>query len=66
MEEHFVTYKQALALKELGFDKPCWCYFVNDVFFDSPSESGTRSLGSDSNSARFEVLFTFLQIEFLN
>jgi len=35
MEEHFVTYEQALALKELGFDKPCWCYFVNDVFFDS-------------------------------
>jgi len=23
MEEHFVTYNQALALKELGFDEPC-------------------------------------------
>ena len=23
MEKHFVTYKQALALKELGFDEPC-------------------------------------------
>ena len=19
----------------IGFDEPCWCYFVNDVFFDS-------------------------------
>jgi len=35
MKEHFVNYNQALALKELGFDEPCWCYFVNDVFFDS-------------------------------
>jgi hypothetical protein len=35
MEKEFVTYDQALALKELGFDEPCWCYFVNDVFFDS-------------------------------
>ena len=35
MEDLFATYEQALALKELGFDKPCWCYFVNDVFFDS-------------------------------
>ena len=23
MEEHFVNYNQALALKELGFDEPC-------------------------------------------
>jgi hypothetical protein len=24
MEKHFVTYNQALALKELGFDEPCF------------------------------------------
>jgi len=24
MEEYFVTYEQALALKELGFDEPCF------------------------------------------
>ena len=24
MEEHFVNYNQALALKELGFDEPCF------------------------------------------
>ena len=28
MEKHFVTYEQALALKELGFDEPCWSYFI--------------------------------------
>ncbi len=26
MEDLFVTYKQALALKELGFDEPCFRY----------------------------------------
>ena len=28
MEKHFATYTQALALKELGFDEPCWSYFI--------------------------------------
>ena len=32
MEKQFVTYEQSLALKELGFDELCWCYFINDVF----------------------------------
>ena len=27
MTEHFVTYEQALALKELGFDEPCFMSF---------------------------------------
>ena len=31
MENQFVAYTQALALKELlGFDEPCFCYFDND------------------------------------
>ena len=27
MEKEFVTYEQALALKELGFDEPCFGYY---------------------------------------
>ena len=27
MEKEFVTYEQALALKELGFDEPCWAWW---------------------------------------
>jgi hypothetical protein len=27
MEKEFVTYEQSLALKELGFDEPCFGYF---------------------------------------
>lgn len=30
MDKEFVTYKQALALKELGFDEKCFCYFDNE------------------------------------
>ena len=30
MEKEFVTYNQALALKELGFDEPCLGLYHND------------------------------------
>jgi len=34
MEEHFVNYNQALALKELGFDEPCLgIYYGNEKNF---------------------------------
>ena len=35
MEKEFCTYTQALRLKALGFDEPCWCYFMGDVFNSS-------------------------------
>jgi hypothetical protein len=28
MEKEFIPYEQALALKELGFDEPCFGYYV--------------------------------------
>lgn len=30
MKELFVPYEQALALKELGFNEPCFSYYKND------------------------------------
>jgi hypothetical protein len=27
MEKEFITYEQALTLKELGFDEPCWAWW---------------------------------------
>ena len=49
MEEHFVTYEQALALKELGFDEPClggwakpgdwWWHPDSDITIDGPLKS---------------------------
>jgi hypothetical protein len=36
MEKEFVPYEQALALKELGFDEPCFGYFyTEDKFFET-------------------------------
>ena len=29
MEKEFIPYEQALALKELGFDEPCFGYYVD-------------------------------------
>ena len=29
MENEFIPYEQALALKELGFDEPCIGYYYN-------------------------------------
>jgi hypothetical protein len=32
MHEHFVTYNQALTLKELGFDEPCFgFYYMKEI-----------------------------------
>jgi hypothetical protein len=31
MEKEFVNYKMALALKELGFDEPCFTYYYSIV-----------------------------------
>jgi hypothetical protein len=29
MEKEFIPYEQALALKELGFDEPCFGYYIS-------------------------------------
>ncbi|MEY2869821.1 MAG: hypothetical protein RIR01_2323 [Bacteroidota bacterium] len=31
MEDHFVNYNQALALKELGFDEPCIAFYSKQL-----------------------------------
>lgn len=38
MKKEFIPYIQALALKELGFDEPCFGYYSEkDFFIDLPS-----------------------------
>ena len=36
MNKEFIPYEQALALKELGFDKPCLGYWRNEPQFKNP------------------------------
>jgi hypothetical protein len=46
MKNEFVTYEQALALKELGFDEPCIGYYYNGkLCFDSPGVNLTGPSG---------------------
>jgi hypothetical protein len=38
MQKEFIPYEQALELKELGFNEPCFCFFnpkysINDLLF---------------------------------
>jgi hypothetical protein len=33
MEKEFIPYEQALALKELGFDKRCFGYYVTEDYY---------------------------------
>ncbi len=35
MEKEFIPYEQALALKELGFDEPCFGYYLASTLFIS-------------------------------
>jgi len=46
MNKEFVTYEQAMALKELGFDEPCIGYYYNGkLCFDSPGVNLTGPSG---------------------
>jgi len=38
MEKEFIPYEQALALKELGFDEPCFGAWVNNELFITENE----------------------------
>jgi hypothetical protein len=47
MDKEFIPYKQALALKELGFDEPCFGYFNTnnrELFLDN---SNNRTSNDD-------------------
>jgi hypothetical protein len=53
MEKEFVPYEEALDLKELGFDEPCFVYWVFDgievTFSTSHNKSGWSMIGFKNN-----------------
>jgi hypothetical protein len=53
MEKEFIPYKQALALKQLGFDEPCFVYWVYNrveiTFSTSHNKSGWSMIGFKNN-----------------
>lgn len=43
MNKEFVPYKQALALKELGFDEPCLAFYISKTKFALVDENDSVS-----------------------
>ena len=57
MEKDFVPYEQALALKELGFDEPCFCIYNREkvLRFNNLNNPNDRNKGIKltSNNGRY-------------
>jgi hypothetical protein len=49
MKKEFIPYEQALALKELGFDEPCFGYYLQNKRFISYEER--RSMPKQTKDA---------------
>jgi hypothetical protein len=74
MEKEFISYKQALALKELGFDKPCFFSYniwnnkkLNDAYYNYVNHNEINDLVS---APLYQQAFSFfrenynLEVEF--
>ncbi len=42
MNKEFLPYEQALALKKLGFDEPCFGYYISTSYYNSKKEKKYR------------------------
>ncbi len=62
MEKEFVPYEQALALKELGFDEPCFGYYV--PLLDNTQELEIKLIQTNGNkiviAPLYQQAFSFL------
>ena len=63
MEKEFIPYEQALALKELGFDEPCFGAWVNNELFITENENPKiQSLSINQCTAPlYQQAFRFLR-----
>ena len=56
MENEFIPYEQALALKELGFDEPCMCrYYSVDTIEANNLMMFSPKYPKKYNSEKFEI-----------
>ena len=61
LEKEFIPYEQALALKELGFDEPCFGYFyTKDKFFDTKIKNSQLDEEVSVSSPLYQQAFQFL------
>ena len=67
MEKEFVTYNQALALKELGFDEPCFGFHSKIYGLMMFKTSGSSSLYKDAGEClapTYSQAFRFFREEY--
>jgi len=55
MEKEFLPYQEALALKELGFDYPCFGYWFSNETIHVGAESGVAMLSAMGGVTYFKA-----------
>jgi hypothetical protein len=63
MEKEFIPYEQALALKELGFDEPCFATFFSVGAWQIDCVEGTLNLKSNTDG-EYSILAPLYQQAF--
>jgi len=59
LEKEFVTYEQALALQELGFDEPCLCFYNKHIIHHHIFMSNINDINDQpKNSELTEISIT--------
>ena len=63
MIKEFIPYEQALALKELGFDEPCFGLYHNDkTFYPTQCKSHEQFHGQICSAPLYQQAINFLYI----
>jgi hypothetical protein len=47
MKKEFVSYEQAVALKELGFDEMCFCFYSSTAFISTKCKNSEPWMGNE-------------------
>jgi hypothetical protein len=62
MQNEFVPYTEALALKELGFDEPCFGLYHNDkTFYPTQCKSHEQYHGQICSAPLYQQVFKFFR-----
>jgi len=65
MNKEFIPYEQALALKELGFDEPCFGLYHSDrTFYPTQCKSHEEFYGQACSAPLYQQAFKFLREKF--
>jgi predicted Zn-dependent peptidase len=68
MEKEFIPYEQALALKEIGFDEPCFGYYLTNLLTNKvklfiDDRKGFSSFEKTTPAPIFSQVFRFFREE---